>query len=132
MLLALVAGDLAATAAAALALAWNASPWHRQVLNRGHRLRRLSVFGWRGDRDAIVYGLVHGGWCIAACWAWMLVPLVLSHHHLAVMLAVGVTSLADRITPPAPPRWHWPAGLLLLYLALDRLRGRSQQRASHA
>jgi predicted metal-binding membrane protein len=100
--------------AALLALAWSASPWHQRALNRGHRVRNLAVFGWRADRDAVAYGVVHGTWCVASCWAWMLVPLVLHVHHMTVMVLVTAIMLVERLAPPAWPVWRLPMPMRLV------------------
>lgn len=90
------------------AVLWSASPWHRAALNRGHRLQRIGLFGWKADRDCLGFGLSHGFWCISACWAWMLVPLLVHHGHIPVMMLAGAIMLAERLAPGARPRWRLP------------------------
>lgn len=111
LLLHLVAGGGALAGALALAMLWSASPWHQAALNRGHRLRRVGLFGGAADRDCLVFGTTHAMWCFAACWAWMLVPLVGGAWHLAIMLLAGALMLVERLAPPSTPRWRWPAVL---------------------
>lgn len=91
-----------------ISMVWRSSPWHRAALNRGHRSRRIGLFGWPADRDCLTFGISHGLFCIVTCWAWMLVPLVSGVWHIPVMLLAGLIMLAERLTPPCPPRWHWP------------------------
>jgi predicted metal-binding membrane protein len=107
-LLRLVAGEGAFAAALLLALAWSASPWQRATLNRGHRLRRIGLFGRRADRDCLAFGLVQGGWCIASCWAWMLVPLAAGSLHAPAMAAAAAILLGERLALAARPRWRVP------------------------
>jgi predicted metal-binding membrane protein len=97
-----------------LALAWSASPWHQVTLNRGHRVKNLAVFGWQADIDAITYGLDHGAWCVASCWAWMLVPLAAGGHDATVMIVVSLVMLIERLAGPAWPKWRVPLPLRLL------------------
>ena len=119
LLLVAALGDVAPVAALVLALTWSASPWQRRAQNRGHRVRRLSVLGWRADRDAIAYGVVHGGWCVSTCWAWMLVPLTLANHHLPAMMAVGLVLFIERLAPAAAPRWRWPVPVMVAIRAVS-------------
>lgn len=104
--LAAVRGTLASTLL--LALLWSASPWHFAALNRGHRLRRIGLFGWHADRDCMMFGATHGIWCIASCWAWMLVPLVAGSWHIYAMLITSAIMLAERLSAPSSPRWTLP------------------------
>jgi predicted metal-binding membrane protein len=108
LLLNLAARDAAFGLAFALAVTWSASPWQRAVLNRSHRLPRLRLFGWAGDRDRFAYGVTHAAYCVASCWAWMLVPLVAGDWHLPVMLVAGLIVLAERLSAPRRPAWRWP------------------------
>jgi predicted metal-binding membrane protein len=116
-LAALLAGTACGPAALPLAiagaLAWSASPLHRRLLNRAHRLRPVSLFGLRADRDCLAFGIEHALLCAATCWAWMLVPLLAGGWHFAVMLGVGIVLLAERLSLPRPPRWRVPAAIAL-------------------
>ncbi len=111
LLLRVVFAEAAFGIALTLALLWSASPWHQIALNRGHRASRIGLFGWAADRDCLRFGVVHGAWCVAACWAWMLLPLVSGAWHYEVMLLAGVFMLVERLAPPGIPRWRWPAVL---------------------
>lgn len=108
LLLRLLAGANAPLIALVLALIWSASPWQRRALNRSHRLRRIGMFGLAPARDSLVYGIVHGGWCVMSCWAWMLASLVAGTWHVAAMAVVGAMMLLERLRPPSVPRWRWP------------------------
>lgn len=115
-LLGVIAGDgvVVGLAITSLAILWSASPWHQTALNRGHRVQKLAAFGWQADLDAISYGLVHGTWCFASCWAWMLVPLATITHHASVMVLVTVIMLIERLAPPSLPKWRVPLPIRLL------------------
>lgn len=109
------AGDGAASIVLTLlAFAWSATPWHQRALNRAHRPKSLAVFGWQADFDAIAYGLVHGAWCFASCWAWMLVPLVVRDHHVAAMILVTLIMFVERLAPAARPKWRVPFPVRLI------------------
>jgi predicted metal-binding membrane protein len=115
LLLQLIAGDGAFVAAVLLAIVWSASPWQRAALNRGHRLRRFGLFGWAADRECVSFGAVHATWCVAACWPFMLVPLVAGRWHVAAMMGAGAVMLAERLAAPDRPRWRLPFFLSLLH-----------------
>lgn len=104
----MAAGPAAFPVAVAAALTWSASPVHQRLLNRAHRLRPISLFGLRADRDCLVLGLEHGLLCAATCWAWMLVPLLAGGWHYPAMVATGTILLADRLSLPGPARWRLP------------------------
>ncbi|BAN53784.1 MULTISPECIES: DUF2182 domain-containing protein [Pseudomonas] len=119
LLLSLVFPDSALGLSVLLAVLWSASPWHRAALNRGHRLQRIGLFGWKADRDCLGFGLSHGVWCIGACWAWMLVPLLVHHGHIPVMLLAGAIMLAERLAAGDRPSWRVP--LIAKALGICRL-----------
>ena len=104
-------GPAALPLAIALALVWSASPAQRQLLNRAHRLRPISLFGLRADADCIAFGIEHGLLCAATCWAWMLVAMLVGSWHFAVMPAIAIVLLAERLSLPCPPRWRVPAAI---------------------
>jgi predicted metal-binding membrane protein len=110
--------------ATAVALVWQVSPAKQRCLNGCHRRPPLAAFGLAADRDALRYGLTHGGWCLGACWALMLPPLLLAHGHLAAMAAVALFLFAERFERPAPPAWRWrgPGRALRIALAQARMR----------
>lgn len=98
----------AAVASIVLALLWQAAPARQHALNRCHHQPRLSAFGWRADRDVLRYAASHAGWCIGACWVWMLLPLLAGPAHLPAMLAVTCLLALERTRPARPARWRWP------------------------
>lgn len=109
LLLRLVVADGALIGSLLVAMIWSSSPLQRFALNRAHRVRRIGLFGWKADRDSCAYGATHGIWCIASCWAWMLVPLMGGGWHVLIMLFASAAMLAERLAPTEPVRWHWPA-----------------------
>jgi predicted metal-binding membrane protein len=116
LLLQLVAGEGALAFAGALLIAtvWSASPWQRIALNRSHRLSRIGLFGWAAVRECLTYGAIHAVWCIASCWAWMLVVLAAGSWHVPAMMFAGLVMLGERLAAPERPRWRLPAFLSLL------------------
>ncbi|MGE7955165.1 DUF2182 domain-containing protein [Pseudomonas sp. NPDC089530] len=127
LLLQLSFGEAALASALLMAILWSASPWQRAALNRGHRMRRIGLFGWAADRDCLCFGATHGVYCIASCWAWMLVPLLGGAWHLPLMLLAGAILLVERLAPSDRPSWRWP--VLLPRLDLWWLAARKAARA---
>jgi predicted metal-binding membrane protein len=101
-----IAGGWAA--ALGVVLLWHAMPARQGVLNRCHRLPNLSAFGWRADGDCLRFGLGAGLWCVGACWAAMLLPMVLASGHLLAMPIVAAFLLVERQLPGRAPRWRLP------------------------
>jgi predicted metal-binding membrane protein len=89
----------------AVALAWQVSPLKQRCLNRCHGRPVLSAFGLAADRDAFAFGASQGAWCVGACWALMVLPLLGGQTHLMVMTAVTLLVIAERLEPPAAPAW---------------------------
>ena len=115
-------GLATASLVAAGALVWSASPWQRAALNRGHRLMRIGVRGWKADRDAVAFGLSHGGWCVLSCWPWMLIPMVAGRWHVPVMAIATLAMLIERLASPARPRWRPPTIMVVISLFFKRQR----------
>ncbi len=90
-------------AAALIALAWQATPFKQACLGRCHRPPRVSSSGL--EADALRYGITHGLWCVGACWALMLLPLLAGSAHLAAMAAVTAVLWIERARPARPARW---------------------------
>lgn len=105
------------------ALLWSASPLQRIALNRGHRLMRIGVRGWKADRDAVIFGVTHGGWCVLSCWPWMLTPMVAGSWHIPVMAAATLAMLIERLAPAGRPRWRVPTVVVLFATLLQPLPG---------
>ena len=94
------------TAALALALVWQVSPWKQRALNLCHRQPPLAAFAPALWRDALRLGLVAGASCLASCWALMLAALLMPAYHLEAMIALSFWIWAERLDPPRPARWH--------------------------
>jgi predicted metal-binding membrane protein len=109
---------------AIVALLWQFSPVKQRCLNRCHSHPGLAAFGLAADLDAVRFGLAHGVWCVGSCWALMLLPLVVSRGHVAVMAAVALWLAAERLERPMPPRWAWrgPSKAARILVAQARMR----------
>ena len=110
------------TTAAVIALLWQVSPAKQWCLNRCHRRPHLAAFGAAADLDAFGYGLANGAACVGACWALMLLPLLLAQDHLPAMAAVTLFILAERLENPAPLAWRWRGPERILRIVAARAR----------
>lgn len=90
----------------AIALLWQCSPVKQICLNRCHRAPALPVSGFRADLHVFRYGATQGVWCCGACWALMLLPLVMPSSHLLAMGLLGTLVVAERLEKPRHPRWE--------------------------
>jgi predicted metal-binding membrane protein len=109
-----LAGPAATAAAAGAALLWSASPAAQAVRNRCHRLYPVAGRGLAADRDCLRQGLATGIACAAACWPWMLVPMVVSGGHVAAMALVTALLFLERLSPAERPRWRMPPAVAVL------------------
>jgi predicted metal-binding membrane protein len=98
------------------------SPWKQHCLNRGHAHPELAAFGMRADRDVLRFGLSHARWCIGSCAALMLLPLLVSRGHLAVMAGVTLWLAGERLERPLPPCWRWRGPGMVVRVALAQAR----------
>lgn len=89
------------------ALLWQASPIKQRALNRCHKHIPLHAFGKKADVDALVFGVVHGSWCLSSCWALMLFAMLLPEGHSLGMAAVSILVFCERLDPPKTPAWQW-------------------------
>jgi predicted metal-binding membrane protein len=111
-----------AIAAALIALVWQCSPLKQRCLNRSHHHSELAAFGRAADRDALAFGLTHGGWCVGSCWALMLLPMLMGHGHFAAMIAVTIVMVGERFDPPGPLRWRLRGPGKLIRIAIAQAR----------
>lgn len=91
-----------------LALIWQATPTKQICLNRCDRLPRLSAFGSATVWDCARYGTSTGLRCVGACWALMLVPLVVDGMHFETMAGVTAVLFVER--QARPTRWQSAKG----------------------
>jgi len=103
------------------AILWQVSPAKQSCLNRCHRRPPLAAFGAVADRDAFVFGLSTGLSCIGACWAVMLLPLIMGRAHILGMLAVTVFVGAERLERPASLSWRWRFPVKALRIARAKI-----------
>ena len=89
-----------------VAAVWQCSPVKQQCLNRGHVHPDLAPGGVAADAGALRFGVVHGAWCVASCWALMLLPLLATHAHLAAMACATLWMAAERLERPAEREWR--------------------------
>jgi predicted metal-binding membrane protein len=75
--------------AVVIALIWQATPAKQTCLNRCHRFPRLSAFGSATVWHCVPCGAMTALWCVGACWALMLAPLVVDGMHFATMAGVA-------------------------------------------
>jgi predicted metal-binding membrane protein len=91
---------LAAGGGLVVAGVFQLTPWKSACLR--HCRDPLSVVsrhlqgGWRGT---LGFGVHHGTFCAACCWALMLIQLVLGVMNLAVMVIVGVVIALEKLIP---------------------------------
>jgi predicted metal-binding membrane protein len=90
-----------------IALIWQCSPAKQACLNGCHAPRALAAFGRAADTDALVFGATQGVWCAGSCWAWMLLPLLLSNGHIFAMIAATILIFCERRDDPTPVSWRW-------------------------
>jgi predicted metal-binding membrane protein len=107
-----------------IAIVWQFSPVKQRCLNRCHAHGELAAFGPAADVDALRFGLTHGVWCVGSCWALMLLPLLVSSGHVAMMAAVSLWLFAERLDTPTLPRWRLRGPGRAAHLAIAKARMR--------
>jgi predicted metal-binding membrane protein len=105
-----------------IAILWQVSPAKQRCLNACHRRPSLAAFGMRAECDAFAFGFTHGTWCVGACWALMLLPLLVGQWHLPVMMAVGLFLFGERFERPAPLAWRLRGPHKALRIVVAQLR----------
>lgn len=110
-----------------IAILWQFSPIKQRFLNRGHDHWPLSAFGWAASRDAFLFGLMHGVWCVGAGWAIMLFPMLLPAGHNLAMVIVTIVMISEHLEHPQRPRWKINLRLKLIKLAFVRAKIRLVQ-----
>jgi predicted metal-binding membrane protein len=99
-----------------IALVWQFSPVKQRLLNLGHAHAVLPAFGWRPFRDALLFGVQHGLWCVGAGWALMLFPMLLPAGHNLAMIVVTFIMLSEHMENPRYPQWQFTLRLKLFRL----------------
>jgi predicted metal-binding membrane protein len=89
-----------------VAIVWQFSPIKQRCLNRGHDHWTLAAFGWAANRDALLFGVMHGVWCVGSGWALMLLPMLLPKGHGLVMIIVTFIMISEHFEHPQVPRWR--------------------------
>ncbi len=107
-----------------IAVVWQCSPTKQRCLNRGHNHRALAAFGVAADLDVFRFGIAHGAWCAASCWALMLLPMLLPQVHFAAMALVTYVMVSERLEQPRPLTWslRFPGKLVQIAVAQIRIR----------
>jgi predicted metal-binding membrane protein len=82
--------------AVVIALIWQATPAKQTCLNRCHRLPGLPAFSSATVWDSARCGTMTAFWCVGACWALMLAPLVVDGMHFATMAGVAAVLFVER------------------------------------
>ncbi|MCE7066666.1 DUF2182 domain-containing protein [Dyadobacter sp. CY326] len=120
---------LPVTGLAVIAIIWQFSPVKQRCLNRGHNHLILATFGWAVYRDALLFGVIHGIWCVGAGWALMLLPMLLPSGHTFAMLVVTFIMLSEHLEHPKVPRWHvdFRAKLFRMIVAQIQIRLKEAQ-----
>lgn len=105
-----------------VAVLWQCSPLKQLCINRGHHHKELAAFGFAADLDVLNFGMTHGIWCVASCWALMLFPMLFSQGHFAAMALVTYIMISERLEQPRPLSWRLRFSTKLLRIALAQSR----------
>jgi predicted metal-binding membrane protein len=102
------------------------SPWKQRTLNRCHAHPTLPAFGARADLGVLRFGVSHAVWCMGSCVALMLLPMLFTRGHLAVMAGVTLWLAGERFEKPMPPRWRWrgPGKAVRIAIGQSRVWGK--------
>ncbi|SFN53233.1 Predicted metal-binding integral membrane protein [Chryseobacterium oleae] len=111
-----------ALAVGIIAVIWQFSPIKQKCLNRGHDHVALAAFGSEADRDAFMFGIMHGVWCVGAGWALMLFPMLLPSGHNLAMIVVTFIMISEHMEHPRSPGWHFSFRLKLLRVMIAQTR----------
>lgn len=110
-----------------IAVVWQFSPIKQRFLNLGHDHRPLAAFGWAANRDALLFGVMHGVWCVGSGWAIMLFPMLLPNGHNLAMLIVTFIMISEHMEHPKFPAWHFSFRLKLLRIIIAQTRIKLKQ-----
>lgn len=107
-----------ALAVGIVAVIWQFSPIKQRFLNLGHDHRPLAAFGWAANRDALLFGVMHGVWCIGSGWALMLFPMLLPKGHNLAMIIATFMMISEHMEHPRFPAWYLSFRLKLLRIII--------------
>jgi predicted metal-binding membrane protein len=107
-----------------IAIVWQFSPIKQRCLNRGHAHPSLAAFGWAANRDVLLFGFMHGVWCVASGWALMLFPMLLPKGHNVAMLVVTFIMISEHLEHPQLPRWRFHIRRKLMQIIFVQTRMR--------
>jgi predicted metal-binding membrane protein len=110
-----------------VAIIWQFSPYKQHFLNLGHRHQTLSAFGITAFRDAFIFGIEHGIWCIGSGWALMLFPMLLPSGHNLAMLFVTFVMISEHMEHPKSPSWNLSFRLKLLNIIISQSKRRIEK-----
>jgi len=67
---------------------------------------------------------MHGIWCVGACWALMLFPMLLIQGHMISMVIVTIVMIGERLERPRALSWRLrgTGKLMRIVIAQVRLR----------
>lgn len=107
-----------------VAVVWQFSPMKQLFLNKGHDHWTLAAFGWKANKDALFYGVMHGIWCVGSGWAIMLFPMLLSKGHDLAMIVVTFIMISEHLEHPRFPKWNLNLRLRLfkIFIAQTKIR----------
>jgi len=89
-----------------VAFIWQTTPLKQVALNFCHRPPWISPSGMAADRDSLQYGVSIALACVGACWALMLVPLVVHRLDCLTMAIIAAVLLLERQIEIRPTRWR--------------------------
>ncbi|WPU91624.1 DUF2182 domain-containing protein [Mucilaginibacter sabulilitoris] len=104
------------------ALVWQFSPIKQRCLNSGHNHKALAAFGLAADRDALIFGVLHGLSCVGSGWALMLFPMLLPVGHHLVMIVITLMMIGEHLEHPQPPRWRFNLSGKLLRILIAQIQ----------
>lgn len=111
-----------AIAIGVIAVIWQFSPVKQRCLNRGHDHVSLAAFGSEANRDAFMFGMMHGVWCVGAGWALMLFPMLLPSGHNVAMMVVTFIMISEHMEHPKFPKWYFTFRLKLLRIIIAQTK----------
>ena len=117
------ATPFAAAIALALAGVYQLTPHKRACLRVCRSPLATLLHGWRaGTAGAFRMGLAHGSYCVGCCWALMLLLFAGGAMNLAVIVALTLWVLVEKLAPLGERTARWSGAALLVLAAWTALR----------